>query len=163
MPKTLLLAAAVLAALPATAAADERTCRGALGAVQVDNLRVPDGATCTLTGTRVQGTVKVEGGAVLRARAIKVAGNVQAENHRRVTITGRRTHIDGSVQIKQGGAFTLARTFIGSDVQVFTNRGAIVVRRNTIDGNLQCKENVPAPTGSGNVVHGNKEDQCSRL
>jgi hypothetical protein len=163
MRTTLFLAAAVLAALPATAAAEERTCRGALGAVQVDNLRVPDGATCILTGTRVQGTVKVESDAVLRARAIKVVGNVQAENHRRVVITGRRTRIDGSVQIEQGGAFTLARAFVGSDVQVFTNRGAIAVRRNTIEGNLQCKENVPAPTGSGNVVHGNKEDQCSRL
>jgi hypothetical protein len=163
MLRTLCFAIAALAALPAAAAAEERTCRGALGAVQVDNLRVPDGATCTLTGTRVQGTVKVEGDAVLRARAIKVIGNVQAENHRRVVITGRRTRIDGSVQIKQGGAFTLARAFVGSDVQAFTNRGAIVIRRNTIDGNLQCKENVPAPTGSGNVVDGNKEDQCAGL
>ena len=163
MHKTPLLTATLLALVPATAVAEERTCRGALGAVQVDNLRVPDGATCTLTGTRIDGTLKVESGAVLRARAIKVEGDVQAENHRRVTITGRRTRIDGSVQIKQGGAFTLARTFVGSDVQVFTNRGAIAIRRNAIEGNLQCKENVPAPTGSGNVVQGNKEDQCARL
>ena len=163
MFKTPLLAAALLAAVPATAAAEERICRGALGPVQVDNLRVPDGATCTLTGTRIEGTLKVERGAVLRARAIKVEGNVQAENHRRVTITGRRTRIDGSVQVEQGGAFTLARTFVGSDVQAFTNRGAIAIRRNSIEGNLQCKENVPAPTGSGNVVQGNKEDQCARL
>lgn len=161
--KTLILAAALLTAVPATAAAEERTCRGALGAVTVDNLRVPDGATCTLKGTRVEGAVKVEGDATLRATAITVKGNVQAENHRRVTVKGRRASIDGSVQIKQGGAFRLARTFVGSDVQVFTNRGAIVISRNTIDGNLQCKENATAPTGGGNVVQGNKEDQCARL
>jgi hypothetical protein len=163
MLKPPLLAAALLALVPASAAAEERTCRGALGAVQVDNLRVPDGATCTLTGTRIEGTLKVESGAALRARAIRVEGNVQAENHRRVAITGRRTRIDGSVQIEQGGAFTLTRTFVGSDVQVFTNRGAIAIRRNTVEGNLQCKENVPAPTGTGNLVQGEKEDQCARL
>jgi hypothetical protein len=35
--------------------------------------------------------------------------------------------------------------------------------RDRIDGNPQCEENRPAPTGGGNVVQGNKEDQCSRL
>ena len=33
----------------------------------------------------------------------------------------------------------------------------------TIDGNLQCKENAPPPTGGGNLVHGNAEDQCAML
>jgi len=37
------------------------------------------------------------------------------------------------------------------------------IARNQIDGNLQCKENSPRPTGGGNVVRGNKEDQCRRL
>jgi hypothetical protein len=34
---------------------------------------------------------------------------------------------------------------------------------NRIDGNLQCKANRPPPTGGGNVVQGNEEDQCARL
>jgi hypothetical protein len=37
------------------------------------------------------------------------------------------------------------------------------VGENRVDGNLQCKVNRPAPEGGGNVVHGNKEDQCARL
>lgn len=37
------------------------------------------------------------------------------------------------------------------------------IRGNTIDGNLQCKENLPAPTGGGNVVGGSAEDQCAAL
>jgi hypothetical protein len=37
------------------------------------------------------------------------------------------------------------------------------VRGNVIGGNLQCKENVPAPVGGGNIVDGSKEDQCARL
>lgn len=69
-----LLAAAVVAlgALAVTtpaAGAEERTCRGAIGRVTVDNLRVPDRATCKLTGTYVKGTIKVESGATLDARA----------------------------------------------------------------------------------------------
>jgi hypothetical protein len=48
-------------------------------------------------------------------------------------------------------------------VQAFQNRGGVQIANNVINGNLQCKENRPAPTGGGNRVGGNKEDQCARL
>lgn len=48
-------------------------------------------------------------------------------------------------------------------IQLFTNRGALSVSGNRINGNLQCKENASTPTGGGNVVGGNKEDQCVGL
>jgi hypothetical protein len=38
-----------------------------------------------------------------------------------------------------------------------------VVRKNRVDGNLQCKSNQPRPVGGGNRVDGNKEDQCRGL
>jgi hypothetical protein len=172
----------VAAALPASASAEERTCRGSLGAVTVDNLRVPQGASCTLTGTRVKGTIKVERGATLGARAVRVVGNVQAENAARVNVT-QGSRIGGSVQVKQGkaarvldsfvdadiqydantGALEASRNVVGGSIQVFRNTGGVQLSRNRIDGNLQCKENRPAPTGGGNVVQGNKEDQCARL
>ena len=90
--------------LPASpASAEERVCRGTLGAVRVDNLRVPQGASCTLNGTHVKGTVKVERNATLRATGIRVIGNVQAENARNVIVRGG-SRVGGSVQIVQGGA-----------------------------------------------------------
>jgi hypothetical protein len=46
---------------------------------------------------------------------------------------------------------------------MFSNGGDIVIARNRIDGNLQCKSNTPAPTGGANTVGGNKEDQCAQL
>lgn len=47
----------------------------------VDNLRVPQGASCKLYGTRVKGTIKVEYRALLRAEGVIVIGDVQyAEN-----------------------------------------------------------------------------------
>lgn len=43
------------------------------------------------------------------------------------------------------------------------NTGGARIVSNRVDGNLQCKEIRPVPTGGGNVVPGNKEDQCARL
>jgi hypothetical protein len=64
---TVVLGTAAICAGPSVspAVAEERTCRGAIGATTVDNLRVPQGARCTLTRTRVEATVKVERGARL--------------------------------------------------------------------------------------------------
>ena len=102
-----LIGAALLALGAAPALAGIYVCRGSLGAVTVDNLRVPDGARCRLQGTRVQGTVKVERDATLTASRINVVGNVQAENARHVHVA--RSAIGGSVQVKQGGGAASCR------------------------------------------------------
>jgi hypothetical protein len=155
------LAAGSVIVTAGPASAEERTCRGSIGATTVDNLRVPSGATCTLNGTKVKGTVKVERGATLHARNLRVVGNVQAEGASAVNVAG--SQVGGSVQVVQGGSSRLDRNSVKGDVQYFENRGAISITSNRIDGNLQCKANDPAPTGRGNVVGGNKEDQCARL
>lgn len=70
------LAAGMLTLMVAapSAQAEERVCRGTIGATTVDNLRVPTGATCSLSGTQVKGTVKVERGANrIRVKAISRA------------------------------------------------------------------------------------------
>jgi hypothetical protein len=175
----LVIAAAVTTAVPA--AADERTCRGSIGGETVDDLRVPDGASCQLTGTRVEGNIVVETDATLVAAGVRVDGNVQAEGHRNVDL--RDATVGGSVQVKQGAAATVYRTRIvgdlqyddnsrrlvahsntvGGNIQVVGNDGGVDVSANRVDGNLQCKENQPAPTGGANVVRGSAEDQCARL
>ncbi|MBA2532007.1 MAG: hypothetical protein H0V23_07860 [Nocardioidaceae bacterium] len=153
------MAIPTLAATPAVA--EERSCRGTLGAITVDNLRVPQGTTCTLEGTRVKGTITVGGQATLRAAEVRVVGNVQAEDARRVVVRG--SSIGGSIQHVQGASATINRNQITGDVQMFSNDGEIRISYNRINGNLQCKSNSPAPTGDGNRVDGNKEDQCARL
>ena len=155
------LTASTIAFAP-SAAAEERTCRGSIGAVTLDNVRVPAGATCTLTGTVLKGTLKVETGATLNASRVRVTGNVQSEGHRYVRVLD--SHVGGSIQLKQGSALDLRRNIVTGDIQLFTNTtGAKYVHSNRVNGNLQCKENTPAPVGSGNIVAGNKEDQCRRL
>ena len=78
-------------------------------------------------------------------------------------MTGSR--VDGSIQPKQGrvGPINLKRNTVDSDIQLFSNQGTSVVSQNVVGGNLQCKSNKPRPTGGGNRVEGNTEDQCARL
>jgi hypothetical protein len=166
--------------LPAIVVAEERTCRGELRSVTVDNLRVPDGASCTLNRTQVKGTIKVESRASLNARGVHVVSNVQAENARQVSVT-QSSRIGGSVQVKQGGSASVLNSTVQGDIQYDANRSSLRVNDNRvggnvqvignqaraeiygnrIDGNLQCKENRPRPVGGNNRVQGNKEDQCS--
>jgi DUF4097 and DUF4098 domain-containing protein YvlB len=174
------MAASLLIAAPASA--DEIACRGTLGAVTVDNLRVPQGATCTLDKTTVKGNITVKGNATLVATGVRVNGNVQAENAKRVVVKGG-SRVGGSVQVKQGGAarvawsqvnadiqfdanrrqLTAVSATVGGNIQVMQNTGGVEIRNNKVDGNLQCKANSPAPVGGGNVVKGSKEDQCAKL
>lgn len=180
-----MLASLLVLTLEAPAAlAEERVCRGTIGARTVDNLRVPQGATCTLNGTKVEGTVKVESGAKLYADGIKVIGNLQSEGFKVISLrSGSR--IRGSVQLENGHSGGLGRiisTRINGDLQLFSNEarmvarndtilgnlqavsntGGLVIENNTIAENLQCKQNDPPPTGGANVA-GDKEDQCARL
>ena len=186
MRRTLVVMAVVGAGLSLTlaqpASAEETTCVGAIGAVTVDNLRVPEGATCILEGTHVQGTIKVERAASLQASNVTVIGNVQAENASDVRVAQGST-VGGSVQVVKGqaasvadstitgdilydensGALSAERNHVGGNIQAFKNTGGLIISGNRVDGNLQCKENQPPPTGGENIVQGNKEDQCARL
>ena len=180
------LVAAIVASIVvvpgAPAFAEERVCRGTIGARTVDNVRVPQGATCTLNGTFVKGTVKVKRAATLMAIDVRVIGNVQGENAENVVVRAS-SRVGGSVQVVQGERARVANSRVGGDVQfdendgrvsvvssridedvqAFQNTGGVTIRDNRIEGNLQCKANSPRPNGGGNVVHGNKEDQCKRL
>lgn len=182
MKRWILAITAVVLLGSGAARAEETVCRGRLGPITVDNLRVPEGARCVLDRTRVKGTIKVENRAALQARRVRVIGNVQAEGARAVQVLSRST-VGGSIQIVQGGSaivdfshvngdilydsqngpLAATRNDVGGNVQAFQNTGGVEISDNVIDGNLQCKENRPAPTGGGNVVHGEKEDQCARL
>ena len=180
----LTMAVAAFAAFAPAVEAEERVCRGTMGATTVDNLKVPSGASCTLNGTKVKGTVKVESGATLTANGIRVVGNIQSEGFRSITVREGST-VGGSVQLENGRSGGLGRvisTRINGDLQFFSNAakmvargntilanlqavsntGGLVIKNNRISENLQCKQNNPPPTGGGNAA-GDKEDQCARL
>ncbi|MGH8488320.1 MAG: hypothetical protein ACREXS_05495 [Gammaproteobacteria bacterium] len=180
----LAIGATVLAALLTTAPeaiAEERVCSGTIGAVALDNIRVPDGRRCVLNGTRANGQAVVGTGSTLVANSVSINGNLQAEGSRSVELRGLST-VGGSVQIVQGGGARIDNASIngdllfdsndrfvqavgnsiGGNLQAFQNTGGVRIARNVIDGNLQCKANKPAPTGGGNQAS-SKEDQCAKL
>jgi hypothetical protein len=171
-----------MVAAPGAVLAEERSCRGTLRAITVDNLRVPQGASCELRGTYVKGTIKVERGAVLRAFGVRVIGNVQGENSKKVVVR-EGSRVGGSFQVVQSGIAkvldsringdilvdenkgknAIRRNNVGGNIQAFQNTGGVYIYRNRVDGNLQCKANSPRPQGANNIVQGNKEDQCRRF
>jgi hypothetical protein len=178
------MAMLALAVFAPAAQAEERVCRGTIGATTVDNLRVPQGASCTLNGTRVEGTVKVERNARLTANGIRVKGNVQSEGFKNILLR-RASVVVGSVQLENGlrdGSGQVLNTRINGDLQFFSNKarmiargntilanfqanqntGGLVIENNRISENLQCQSNNPRPTGGGNTA-GDKEGQCARL
>ena len=162
-------------------AAEERRCTGTIGPIYLDNIFVPDGASCVLDRTRANGNIVVGTGASLLASGVSINGNLQAEGAASVVVQGRST-FGGSVQLVKGGtasidaarvqgdilfdentgALAATANIVGGNLQAFKNMGGVAINRNRIDGNLQCKENIPAPTGSGNRA-ASKEDQCARL
>ena len=172
---------ALLAFVSLPAAAEEYRCTGSVGAVSLDNIFVPDGASCSLNRTRAKGSIVVGTGAVLVATSVSITGNLQAEGAADVRVGGYST-FGGSVQIVKGGSATISRARIngdilfdennaqvsasnntvGGDVQAFKNLGGVALTGNRMKGNLQCKENNPPPTGGGNKAD-SKEDQCARL
>ena len=127
--------------LAAPAQAEERTCRGTIGAVTLDNVRVPEGATCTLDGTRVKGTIKVENRATVRVFQARVVGNVQSEDARRVVIRG--SSVGGSIQHVQGGSAAIRNNRITGDVQMFSNDGAIAINGNRITATCSASPTCP--------------------
>lgn len=179
----LTVAGTSLVLLAPQADASDRTCRGTIASTTIDgNVRVPSGATCTLTNVTVKGNVKVGERATLTTNGGRVVGNIQGEDGpRAISVNGTRVEgdvqtkyatglvlvsgarVDGNIQHVESAAGRFLTNRVGGDIQVFKNRGEQRIQSNVVDGNLQCKENRPAPVGGGNVVHGDKEDQCRRL
>lgn len=164
-----LLGAGLTLATSAPAHADDRVCRGTIGARTIDdNVVVPRGATCRLLGTRVGGNVEVRAGGTLRAEGVRVDGNIQAQGARRVAVIPngtRRAVVEGNIQLSKGGRLggVITRAVVDGDIQLVANRGRFTVRRNVVDGNLQCSKNQPRPVGGKNRVEGDKQGQCRRL
>jgi ribosomal protein L30/L7E len=169
-----LLAALVLSVAP-WAMAEETECTGALGAVTVDNLRVPEGETCTLSGTLVRGTVKVETDATLKALGVRVIGNVQAKEATKVVVRDN-SKVGGSIQVVQGesakvlasrikgdilydeqiGKLKVNDNRIGGQLQAFANEGQVTMNGNEIEGDLQAFENAGGPLAiTDNEIDGN--------
>lgn len=143
-----------------TAALRGDECRGTVGAISVEKIIVPDGASCILSGTRVQSDVEVKGNASVRLESgARVGGNIQAANSRQVivlnayvngniqtdnTTTVRvrgRTGVGGNIQLKQGGSIIVESATVNGDIQFEENDRRIQASLNRVGGNFQVFKN----------------------
>jgi hypothetical protein len=158
------------------------TCIGlTIGAIRLDSVIVPAGASCTLLGTRLLGSLEVGANARLIADGVAITGNIVSDAAAELSVGGTSS-VGGSVQVQRGQAATLAGLSITGDLQIdamagpvsasdnrvggnlqaMANRGGALFVANRMSGVMQCKDNLPPPTGSGNVAT-LKEDQCRGL
>jgi hypothetical protein len=152
-----------------------------IGAIRLDSVNVPAGATCTLMGTIMNGSVEVRSGAQLTASNVAITGNLLSDGAAALRLNGS-SQVGGSIQIQRGagaeitgarvtgnlqidamaGPVVATGNAVGGSLQAVGNRGGITLINNRMNSVLQCKENTPAPTGSGNTAT-LKEDQCVAL
>ena len=113
-----------------------------------DEVTVPVGATCTLSGSTVKGNVKALENARLFMSDTHVGGNVEGDKAAIVQVSGGR--VDGNIQIKDGtshgelGASVTGGTIVtGGDIQIEKMHTArvLVADARVLKGNLQVVEN----------------------
>jgi subtilisin family serine protease len=139
----------------------EYRCTSTAKYIVVDNLVVRPGKTCNLLGARIKGSIKVEDGATLIASGLYVKGSLQAK--KAVSVNVSDSLFGGNFEVEEGGSAYLYSSQIMGGAKFDKNTNAVTISNNTINGNLQCKENRLMPTGGGNLVQGKKEDQCAGL
>ena len=152
-----LLFAALVAALAAVVAApgayaETTKCTGALNGVELDNVKVPRGATCTLNGgTRVKGNIKVAPDATLRVVNVRIGGSVQGKESSEIKLNGTSTKVNGNVQAREAALVTLTNVKVGGQVQL-KESDVITLTNLKVKGDIQLFENFDAITLNNNKI-----------
>jgi hypothetical protein len=188
----LALAAVVLLGGTSTVRADTN-CTGTLTGMINGNVTVPKDGSCTIEIATVTGNVKVSQGASLIIQAYtepsSIGGNVEASHCKSALLEGNVT-VGGNLQIHQctgksdsgfqgpgikiGGNFNChdnsgpCRAWLGDvagNVQIHDNGSTTAsdISLVTIGGDLECRQNTPAPTHNygPDWVKGNLQGQCA--
>ena len=148
----------------------------------VEDLEIPRNTTCVLTNVHVRGKLTLRTGARLIASDLRVDEALEADGADELTLTDAR--IDGDLKYEKGSSVAISDSWFDGKLELKSNRGSIELRdniieddvkleknsggpfillRNTIYGKLECKDNEPRPTGSGNVVEDERVEQCRGL
>lgn len=123
---------------PGTPAPSNGECRGSIGAQSFENLFVPDGQSCTLNGTRIDGNLTVGTGVNPQVTSIRLsAATFKPKALTSVSVTSN-SFVGGSIQIKQGGSATIKNVKVNADIQLDSNSSQIEAINNHVGGNFQA-------------------------
>ena len=179
------LATAAIPSTPATAGSlglQLQECIGDIGEVIIkDDLLVPEGATCNLTGTEVKGSVVAGRDAVLTVTNANLRRSLQGIEGAKITVVRtfvlgytqlddtRAVEIDDSVltgevrAMSTDGRLTLTQSIMKDDVLVIGARGGVWIKGDIIQGDLDCGDLDPEPNGGSNIVRGEARGQCAKF
>jgi hypothetical protein len=136
-----LIAAAVAAVLAIASPADARDlkCNGVFKGKTYDDVTVPRGAACTLTGSTVRGDVKALKDAYFQATDTAVRGDVEGKGAQTIFIdTGSR--VAGSVEAVGAIQFYVYNSTIGEDIEPERVEEAVQICGNTVRrGNIEVR------------------------
>lgn len=155
-------------------------CTSTIGAQIIDdNLVVPADSGCKLSGTVVNGNVKVQDGGTLTVEdSAVIEGNLKADGALSVTITGSAVNgnlqikdsdsvvvdesvLDGNVKVKGSGDAEIRDSSINGNVAAKDNSGNVVLIGNNIDGNFNASNNDNPIIAEGNDVSGNTSGEAT--
>jgi hypothetical protein len=129
------------------ALAGESVCVGTLPSGTYDQVLVPPGATCTLSGSTVRGNVKALDHSFLSASNNHILGNVDGEHTRTIWVFDNL--VEGNIRIRGGGTaesgpadVAIARNLLPQgNIHIAGSVGEIVAQGNIVQkGNLQVRE-----------------------
>ncbi len=137
------MTATLCASLSPTAfASSEVECDGTIGKTTVEEVVVPDGATCHLMGTTVEKNLVVGTGSTLVTHDAELLGAVQAtkEPH---SVRIINTDVDGNIHVRGatgtiviGDSTCRIDPAAGNNIHLKDNLGPIAICMMTIEGNL---------------------------
>ena len=144
------------------------------GAAVTGNIRVEEGGVLAASGVLIEGNVVAHEAVLIDLVLSSVEGNVQIKRTGGAPVFGLLPSVDllscdvgGNVQIQDNEVnfIDLEGNDIGGNLELKKNLALLRIRvdENVIEGNLHCRNNDPAPSGSGNVVVGNVSGQCEAL
>lgn len=174
--------AGALVACASGVAAQDFNCISPLGNVELrGDLNIA--VACELSGTDVRGDVRIFAGGSLKARDVRIRGNLEARRANFIELEGSRvdrnvlldelvgdrsriedSDIRGNTSLTSNrSAVEILRNEFNGNVRVIGNTGGVVISRNDIDGRLECFFNNPAPVGGQNQISRRGSGQCERL
>lgn len=123
------------------------------GKVTIDGNIVVRG-TCTLNQTTVKGNVLMYSG-TLKVYGAKIDGNIQAKAGSSVIV--QNTLVKGDIQLEKlvGAKSTIVSNTVDGNIQMKQNRKYLDVRANRVDGDIQAFSNTGGLRIANNIVDGN--------
>lgn len=110
--------------------------------------------TCTLKGTKVKGNVLMYRG-TLKVLGAYIDGNIQAMGGSSVYV--ENTLVKGDIQLEKqvGAKSVILKNTVDGNIQMKQNRKYVDVRANRVDGDIQAFSNTGGLHIANNIVDGN--------